>query len=71
MRNEQGDAWFCVFSGVGVFLKGFDHESQMSPWSMQPHVWRGVLDDVPAWQLFERVRLPVLMGHDLVVFSPR
>jgi hypothetical protein len=48
MRNGQGDAWFCVFSDVGVFLKGFDHESQMSPWSAQPpHVWRGVLDEVP------------------------
>ena len=48
MRNGQGDAWFCVFSDVGVFLKGFDHESQMSPWSAKPpQVWRGVLDEVP------------------------
>jgi hypothetical protein len=48
MRNGQGDAWFCVFSDVGVFLKGFDHESQMSPWNRKPpHVWRGVLDEVP------------------------
>jgi len=48
MRNGQGDAWFCVFSDVGVFLKGFDHESQMSPCRTQPpHVWRGVLDELP------------------------
>ena len=48
MRNGQGDAWFCVFSDVGVFLKGFDHVSQMSPWSTKPpQVWRGVLDEVP------------------------
>ena len=48
MRNGQGDEWFCVFSEVGVFLKGFDHESEMSPWSMQPpQVRRGVLDEVP------------------------
>ena len=48
MRNGQGDAWFCVFSDVGAFLKGFDHESQMSPWSTKPpHVWRGVLDELP------------------------
>jgi hypothetical protein len=48
MRNGQADAWFCVFSDVGAFLKGFDHESQMSPWTAQPpHVWRGVLDEVP------------------------
>jgi hypothetical protein len=32
MRNGQGDAWFCVFGSAGVFLKGFDHESKMSPW---------------------------------------
>ena len=49
MRNGEGDAWFCVFSDVGVFLKGFDHESQMSPWTTKPpHVRRGVLDEVPA-----------------------
>ena len=29
MRNGQSDAWFCVFSDVGVFFKGFDHESHM------------------------------------------
>ena len=36
MRNGQGGAWFCVFSPVGAFLKGFDHESEMSPWSQEP-----------------------------------
>src|SRR5947209_13166831 len=33
MRNGQGNAWFCIFGAPGVFLKGFDHESIMSPWS--------------------------------------
>jgi hypothetical protein len=48
MRNGQGDAWFCVFSNEGAFLKGFDHESPMSPWNLEPsQVWRGVLDGVP------------------------
>jgi hypothetical protein len=48
MRNGEGDVWFCVFSDVGVFLKGFDHESPMSPWRTDPpHVWPGVLDEVP------------------------
>jgi hypothetical protein len=48
MRNGQGDAWFCVFGPVGVFLKGFDHESKMSPWNASPPmVWPGVLDSVP------------------------
>ena len=48
MRNGQGDGWFCVFSSLGAFLKGFDHESEMSPWNREPaRVWPGVLDDVP------------------------
>jgi hypothetical protein len=48
MRNGEGDEWFCGFGLCGAFLKGFDHESEMSPWSMQvPKVWPGVLDSVP------------------------
>jgi hypothetical protein len=48
MQNGQGDGWFCVFGLPGAFLKGFDHESKMSPWATQTHkVWAGVLDDVP------------------------
>jgi hypothetical protein len=48
MRNGQGDGWFCAFGLPGAFLKGFDHESEMSPWNMEtPKVWPGVLDSVP------------------------
>lgn len=48
MRNGEGDGWFCAFGRPGAFLKGFDHESEMSPWSMEtPMVWSGVLDSVP------------------------
>lgn len=48
MRNGSGDSWYCVFSSTGVFLKGFDHESEMSPWNREDErVWPGVLDDVP------------------------
>jgi hypothetical protein len=48
MRNGQGDSWYCVFSASGVFLKGFDHESIMSPWNRDDKlVWPGVLTDVP------------------------
>jgi hypothetical protein len=48
MRNGEGDGWYCVFSSAGIFLKGFDHESEMSPWSREDeHVWSGVLDNVP------------------------
>src|SRR5712691_5469458 len=48
MRNGQGEAWFCGFGLPGAFLKGFDHESKMSPWNMEtPKVWPGVLDNIP------------------------
>ena len=48
MRNGTGDAWFCVFATTGAWLKGFDHESVMSPWHREPvSVWPGVLDDIP------------------------
>jgi hypothetical protein len=48
MRNGEGDGWYCGFGLLGAFLKGFDHESEMSPWSMETSkVWPGVLDSVP------------------------
>jgi hypothetical protein len=48
MRDGSGNEWFCVFSEVGAFLKGFDHESPMSPWNFEPkQLWPGVLDEVP------------------------
>jgi hypothetical protein len=49
MRNGQGDSWYSVFGTLGVFLKGFDHESPMSPWKMEtPRVWPGVMENIPA-----------------------
>lgn len=48
-RNGQGDEYFLVFGPAGAFMKGFDHESPMSPWQQKSRsVWPGVLDTVPA-----------------------
>ena len=48
MRNGEGDSWFLVFIEAGAFLKGFDHESKMSPWNNERlEVWPGVLGYVP------------------------
>jgi len=48
MNNGQGDEWYCLFNAQGAILKGFDHESVMSPWARDDHsVWPGVLDEVP------------------------
>jgi hypothetical protein len=48
MRNGGGDEYFVYFNKDGVIIKGFDHESEMSPFadnSMKPR--KGVLDEVP------------------------
>lgn len=49
MRNGSGDDLFALFDSSGCFLRGFDHESVMSPWrSRHKKVWPGVLDHVPS-----------------------
>jgi hypothetical protein len=47
-RNGSGDFYFMTFSNDGVFIKGFDHESPMSPHAnASGKVWPDVLDGVP------------------------
>jgi hypothetical protein len=49
MQNGSGDDYFMTFSSAGAILKGFDHESAMSPYAQdQERVWAGVLESVPA-----------------------
>ncbi|MFB7372642.1 hypothetical protein ACFC0D_22655 [Streptomyces sp. NPDC056222] len=50
MRDGQGDAYAIVFSPAGAYIRGFSHESPMSPWASMdkdPKPWPGVLDSVP------------------------
>lgn len=48
MRDASGDDYFILFNPAGAILKGFAHESVMSPYeSTPPHVWPGVLASVP------------------------
>ena len=48
MRNGSGDGFFALFNQAGCFLKGFAHESPMSPQRLRPpQVWPGVLESVP------------------------
>ena len=48
MRDGSGDDYFILFNPTGAILKGFAHESMMSPYqSTPPRVWPGVLDNVP------------------------
>ena len=49
MRNGSGDDFFAMFDSSGCFLRGFDHESKMTPWRKKPpKVWPGILETVPS-----------------------
>jgi hypothetical protein len=49
MRDGSGDEMFAIFAPAGAIVKGFAHESPMSPHSKNPPtVWPGVLDAVPS-----------------------
>jgi len=48
MTNGSGDAFFIHFTEAGCFIKGFAHESTMSPYARTPESeWPGVIDTVP------------------------
>ena len=48
MRKGSGDEYSIVFDRHGAFIRGFDHESPLSPWAQNPFaVVAGLLDDVP------------------------
>jgi len=49
MRDGSGNEMFVLFTSAGAIVKGFAHESPMSPYIKNPPtVWPGVLDSVPA-----------------------
>lgn len=46
--NGSGDHLFCLFSPTGVVLKGFDHESPMSPYARDDfEIWPGIYQNLP------------------------
>jgi hypothetical protein len=64
MRNGQGDDLFAVFDEAGCFIRGFAHESAMSPWRhTPPGIWPGVLDQVPG-QFRESLEEPAFHNAD-------
>ncbi len=49
MDNGSGDDFSVLFTSAGVLIRGFDHESEMSPYGTDDEqVWPGVINDVPA-----------------------
>ena len=48
MRDGSGDDYFILFNLHGAIIKGFAHESPMSPFGNEPiKVWQGVFESVP------------------------
>ncbi|MGW8784128.1 hypothetical protein ACWGNM_39535 [Streptomyces sp. NPDC055796] len=48
MDNGSGDEYAIAFTPDGVFARGFDHESPMSPWGdEETALWPGLVDTVP------------------------
>ncbi|WP_166629604.1 hypothetical protein [Streptomyces sp. GC420] len=63
MRNGSGDEFDVIFSPPGAYIRGFDHESPMSPYA-DDAVWPGVLDSVP--DVFRaQVEEPAFMDHGM------
>ncbi|WP_035861129.1 hypothetical protein [Kitasatospora cheerisanensis] len=49
MRDGSGDEYAIVFTRAGAYVRGFAHESPLSPYGDEDRrVWPGVLDEVPA-----------------------
>ncbi|MCA2229647.1 hypothetical protein [Nonomuraea aurantiaca] len=47
-RSGAGDDYSIVFCLAGVYIRGFDHESPVSPFASDDlRPWPGVVDDVP------------------------
>jgi hypothetical protein len=48
MRKGSGDEYFILFNQSGAIIKGFAHESPMSPYTIEPNkVWKGVFENIP------------------------
>ncbi|KAB1986780.1 hypothetical protein [Streptomyces triticiradicis] len=65
MRNGSGDEYDIVFAPDGAYIRGFDHESPLSPYHREdvPRPWPGVLDSVP--ETFRRhVEEPAFADED-------
>lgn len=60
--NGGGDEFTVIFTSTGVVIRGFAHESAMSPYRRKGGgVWPGLIDDLPA-PLREHLDDPAFAG---------
>ncbi len=68
MDNGGGDDYFILFNHEGAIIKGFDHESKMSPYGNDDLLlWPGIIDDVPN-QFQEFLKEPAFTTEDATFF---
>jgi hypothetical protein len=64
MDNGAGDAYSLVFSPAGVYARGFDHESPMSPYRNEfGYTWPGMFDGLPE-EFLDAMDEPVFADED-------
>jgi hypothetical protein len=68
MDNGGGDDYFILFNQKGAIIKGFDHESKMSPYSNDNLLlWPGIIDGVPS-EFQEFLTEPAFTTKDATFF---
>jgi hypothetical protein len=67
MRNGEGDSYVVWFCAEGAVIKGFAHESPMSPYRVNPpELWPGILDHFPP-QLSSFLTEPAFIREETTV----
>ncbi|WP_433176044.1 hypothetical protein [Actinoallomurus sp. CA-150999] len=65
MNNGSGDEYSIVFTPAGAFIRGFDHESPMSPFGDDDFgTWPGLIESVPQ-EFAAQVAEPAFCQYDL------
>lgn len=63
MDNGSGDEYSIVFTPAGAFIRGFDHESPMSPYAGDDYaLWPGLVESIPE-QFAAQVTEPAFCHH--------
>ncbi|MBO2458345.1 hypothetical protein [Actinomadura violacea] len=71
MSNGSGDEYSIAFTATGAFVRGFSHESTMSPYGDDDYrPWPGLVESVPA-EFAEQVTEPAFSheGHSGPFFT--
>ncbi|OPA73596.1 hypothetical protein BVG16_27690 [Paenibacillus selenitireducens] len=69
VKNGAGDHFYVIFMKEGVLIKGFDHESPLSPHAREDgEIWPGMYDEVPEALLTRLQNISESLEADDVTF---